>query len=141
MTPQYPKPSAHDVVTGFWTPNSVDINLYAGNTFGTTIGIMAQDRDASGNTAECMKGVGETKNASIRGEFYTRLIHYFELEEEKKIDIGCRATLLDYGGAGAIGSGAYWVPDYSNSSKRCKLVHYESKYSIYNADDYKRCVC
>ena len=61
MTPHYPRPSAHDVVTGFFKPNSVDFILNAGNDFGTTIGIMAQD-SPSGKTSECMRLL-ETKAA------------------------------------------------------------------------------
>lgn len=40
MTPRYPKPSAHDVMTGFYEPNGTDLINSAGNNFGTTIDIM-----------------------------------------------------------------------------------------------------
>lgn len=43
MTPHYPKPSAHDVITGFFKPNDSDLYFGAGNNFGTTTHIMAQD--------------------------------------------------------------------------------------------------
>ena len=57
MTPHFPTASAHDVVSGFsdfFEPNKQDNNLNAGNTFGTTIVIMAQDTVGS-STDECFK--------------------------------------------------------------------------------------
>ena len=41
MTPQYPKPSAHEVITGLFEPNGIDQGNNVGNDFGTTIDIMA----------------------------------------------------------------------------------------------------
>ena len=52
MTPHFPKPSAHDVVTGLFSPNERDQDFGIGNDFGTTIAIMAQDA-SDGFTAEC----------------------------------------------------------------------------------------
>lgn len=43
MTPQYPKPSAHAVITGFFKPNLKDATSGADNNFGSTIAILAQD--------------------------------------------------------------------------------------------------
>lgn len=47
-------------------------------------------------------------------------------------------TLLTYGGHGQVES--FW--EYNSSGQnRCKLVEYETEFSVYNAEDYKRCVC
>lgn len=40
MTPQAPKPSMHDVMTGFYVPNSADIAANFTASFGTTINII-----------------------------------------------------------------------------------------------------
>ena len=40
MTPQDPKPSMHDVMTGFFVPNAVDQAANIGATFGTTTNII-----------------------------------------------------------------------------------------------------
>ena len=40
MTPQYPKPSIHDVATGFLEPTAADRAANVGPTFGTTINII-----------------------------------------------------------------------------------------------------
>jgi DMSO/TMAO reductase YedYZ molybdopterin-dependent catalytic subunit len=40
MTPVSPKPSMHDIVAGFWTPNSYDISAGFKRGFGATINIL-----------------------------------------------------------------------------------------------------
>jgi len=40
MTPQYPKPSQHEAVTGFMVPTASDIAAGLGNNFGTTVDII-----------------------------------------------------------------------------------------------------
>ena len=35
----------------------------------------------------------------------------------------------------------YWRKDWSSEAPACKLASYETPYSIYARDDYKRCVC
>ena len=40
MTPQYPKPSMHDVMTGFMVPTEADRNNGIGANFGTTVNII-----------------------------------------------------------------------------------------------------
>ena len=39
MTPKYPMPSAHAVMTGIFKPNEVDKRTGADNNFGSTIAI------------------------------------------------------------------------------------------------------
>lgn len=133
MTPHYPRPSVHDVVTGFFQPNSVDDILNAGPDFGTTIGIMAQD-SPEGLTNECMT-FPETQAAITRGLIYSELLQFFGLQLEDKL--GCYITLLTYSGAGDQPS--HW--EGGDESNSCKLVNYETEFSIYNSEDYKRCVC
>ncbi len=40
MTPQAPKPSAHDVMTGQWTPTAADLNAGRQPGFGMTVNII-----------------------------------------------------------------------------------------------------
>ena len=133
----YPKPSAHDVVTGFFIWNTYDMRMKATNNFATTIGIMAQD-SKNGQTYECMKGAGkETKSALKRMETYVYLLIYFGEVDTESNQSGCAETMLDYGGAGTVPS--YW--DRHSEKNKCKLVSYETLFSVYNREDYKRCVC
>ena len=54
MTPQFPKPSAHNVITGFFHPNENDQEWNLGRDFGTTIAILAKDKAGwTGTTREC----------------------------------------------------------------------------------------
>ena len=53
MRPRYPKPSAHEIITGHFVPNEIDEALDAGNDFGTTIAVMSQD-EPDELTADCL---------------------------------------------------------------------------------------
>ena len=136
MTPHFPKPSAHDVITGKFRPNRTDLTYGAGNDFGTTIHIMAQDSQ-EGLTSECYPDNGiETEAAAKRAEFYQKFLEHFQMPSEDKT--GCVETLLTYSGSGQVGS--FWEYDPENNDS-CHLVQYETEFSVYNKEDYKRCVC
>ena len=53
MTPKYPMPSAHAIMTGIFKPNKKDIMLGASNHFGSTIAVLAQDEANPVLTKEC----------------------------------------------------------------------------------------
>jgi hypothetical protein len=40
MTPVSPKPSVHDIVTGFWQPNNADVESGFKLGFGATINVL-----------------------------------------------------------------------------------------------------
>jgi hypothetical protein len=40
MTPQTPKPSMHDIITGFWVPNAADTSAGFKSGFGATINVI-----------------------------------------------------------------------------------------------------
>lgn len=77
MTPQDPKPSMHDVMTGFFVPNSSDAAAGIGADFGTTTNVI-------NGGFEC--GNGSTKSVS-RGEYYLEWLNFFSLPSES--NIGC----------------------------------------------------
>ena len=144
MTPQFPRPSAHDVMTDLFNPNGVDTNNNALSSFGTTIAIMAQDRkpsDQNAQTEVCLQGGGETAEATLRGELFNGYLDLFELLPDDEI-ISCADILLDFNGSGNVAQ--YWIRDFYNTNQpnRCKLVKNEvTAFTIYNPEDYKRCVC
>ena len=99
---------------------------------------MAQDLPDIG-TNECASDDGlESDAATSRGELYSFLLNYLELDEES--DLGCATTV-----AGGIGSAAdvyaYWDYDDGGDDYRCTLVNYFTEWSVYNPEDYKKCVC
>ena len=56
---------------------------------------------------------------------------------ERENYYGCADKIFDVNGAGNVPS--FW--DKSTTADRCELVSYVTKFSVYNAEDYKRCVC
>ena len=89
MTPHYPQPSAHDVVTGYFTPNAVDIEHHLGNDFGTTIKIFAEDtikqenEDYTAIECDSEKSAEESGQAIERSKIYLLLLDYFGLATEE----------------------------------------------------------
>jgi hypothetical protein len=57
MTPQFPKPSMHDVITGFWHPNEADNKANITNGFGSTINIINGGIECRGghNTTQLLR--------------------------------------------------------------------------------------
>lgn len=71
MTPQSPKPSMHDVATGYFQPNAADITAGITGGFGTTTNII-------NGGAECG---WDSPNATKRGDFYTKFLTYFGITD------------------------------------------------------------
>ena len=127
MTPQDPKPSMHDVMTGYFEPNAADTTAKLGANFGTTTNIINGGQ-------EC--GFVSSKAVS-RGEYYLEWLNYFGLDAEE--DIGCaEQTSFPAGGAGDVAG--YWDQNWSGPTE-CRLVNYMTQYSVVARDDYKRCIC
>ena len=57
-------PSVHKLVTGFYEPNIIDTATKAGNDFGSTIAIMAQDLAKTAVTDECSNGASRETEAA-----------------------------------------------------------------------------
>ena len=87
MTPIYPKPSAHDVITGFFVPNEIDLNQGVANDFGTTIGIMAQD-SSEGLTIECGN---QSDAADSRASLFNYFLDLFGGESESNTANSCNS--------------------------------------------------
>jgi len=131
MTPQSPKPSMHDVVTKFYQPNDADKNNGIRGTFGTTTNIL-------NGGVECNKG--HNLKAEQRGEYYKEFLEYFGITDPDQ-GYECKTEgKFSAKSAGAIH--AYYEWDWHwGSEKRCMLVKWQTAYSAYVKDDYKRCVC
>ena len=106
MTPHFPKPSAHDVITGLFKPNDRDREFGIGNDFGSTIAIMAQD-SSDDTTEECYKtSEGETEEASSRIQIYESLLDSLGLSSELESSKSCAEKQFVYNGAGKVNS--FW---------------------------------
>lgn len=133
MTPQSPKPSIHDVTTGFFVPNAVDEGEGRLGGFGTTTNII-------NGGFECGTGF-ETAKSANRVKYYKALLDFFNVETTQEEE-----TAMNCGGEkkfGANGTGAapsYFAKVWDNTPK-CQVVAHWTPYSVYARDDYKRCVC
>ena len=80
MTPQDPKPSMHEVMTGYFTPNSIDLANGITTSFATTINII-------NGGLECGRGLGYDKVVK-RGEYFLEWLNFFGQDPEDDLDCG-----------------------------------------------------
>ena len=64
MTPVSPKPSMHEITTGFFIPNTYDTSIGISADFGATINVISDG-------SECNSGVTESDASKARAGFYT----------------------------------------------------------------------
>ncbi|MDQ6763817.1 MAG: chitinase, partial [Bacteroidota bacterium] len=69
MTPQFPKPSCHDIITGKWTPTSIDSAKGRLPGFGATVNVI-------NGGVECGAGTDIPKT-KYRYEYYKYFCNYF----------------------------------------------------------------
>ena len=96
MTPQHPKPSAHDVMAGNWQPNSFDQGKNRKAGFGMTVNII-------NGGLECGKGGGDIPKVTGRIGFYNRFAGILgtstDLDGSRDCsECGC-ANMGSYGGS------------------------------------------
>jgi len=130
MTPHDTKPSMHNVMTGFFQPNDIDINAGLTATFGTTTNIV------NGNV-ECSQST-ETQQATSRGEYYLKWLDFFGMPAEE--GLGCADQMNYFPYAGSSDVAGYWAEEWSGATA-CRPTTYWTQYEISSPDDYKRCVC
>lgn len=119
----------HDVMTGYYVPNSIDLNKGFTATFGTTTNIINGGFECSGSTP--------SSKAESRAEYYLEWLNVFGLPAED--GLGCTGQgAFQYGGAGD--KPGYWFKKW-NGEIACEPVGYQTAYSISARDDYKRCIC
>ena len=61
-----------------------------------------------------------------------------DLQPENYYASRCVDKIIDVNGAGNVPS--HWDKS-TTAANQCQLVSYVTKFSVYNAEDYKRCVC
>ena len=135
MTPVWPRPSAHEIVVESVTLNGDDTAAGASYGFGTTTNILTEIEECSPSGNSMLM---DDRN-SIFAKVWTYLIGD-PTTDTFASDNNCtpQTTPLPYNGGG--NRLAYWNRNF-NVNNQCELVSYETKYSIYKKDDYKRCIC
>eukprot|EP01067_Filipodium_phascolosomae_P003875 Filipodium_phascolosomae@DN2688_c0_g1_i1.p1 len=138
LFPQPPKPSMYFVMDGTWQPNAQDIanNLTPG--FGVTIQIINGGNECGGSV--------EVQMSKNRIQYYRAAAAYLGVpipEDERMGCIGMKQ--FDAGGAGAVL--IYYVVDETwtpqnpdGKAYACKLVGYQTPYSVLSKGAYEECV-
>ena len=128
MTPQDPKPSMHDVMTGNFTPTAADDAANITNGFGTTINII-------NGGLECNSW---SEKARSRGDYYLKWLDFFGLDPEDNLGCETQKAFPDDGYGDQVG---YFDKTDDTPDGTCSPVNYQTQYAITTRDDYKRCVC
>ena len=82
MTPQTPKPSIHDVASGFFVPTKSDLDKHLVFGFGVSTNII-------NGGLECGKGV-ETAKSQKRMKAFKEFLKHFGLPAEDEATMGCK---------------------------------------------------
>jgi len=131
QTPQAPKPSMHDIVTGFWQPNASDASAGFEAGFGATINVI-------NGGLECG---AQSWAENARSGYYRGLMNYFgvSLDSTEVDDCQDQTNYFSSSGSAALVP-QYFDRDWSSQAS-CKLVTWATPYSLFTPGDYKRCVC
>lgn len=78
----------------------------------------------------------ESSISLTRGDYYNDWLEFFDLPEEN--DLGCSTQMSHFPRGGAADVPSFWHLSWKGY---CVPATWETPYSIYARDDYKRCVC
>ncbi|KAF4647009.1 hypothetical protein FOL47_005239, partial [Perkinsus chesapeaki] len=109
MTPQTPKPSVHDVFTGWWKPNQADKDASRLPGFGATIMI-------TNGGIECGHA---SKQADNRIEYYKGFCEYFGISPGEDETLKCESMRL-FDTTSSAATEEYW--DWADWLNNCRLV-------------------
>lgn len=80
MTPQFPKPSCHDIMTGHWNPTENDKQKGRTPGFGATVNVI-------NGGLECGKGTDQDKTLD-RYAYYRYFCRYFRVDPGENVECG-----------------------------------------------------
>jgi len=101
--------------------------------FGSTINII-------NGGIEC--GGGSNKKAENRGKYYKEFLSAFGIDPSGEQHLSCATEgSFPMGGTGEALGFFQNGQDHNDVENECKLVSWQTGYSMYARDDYKRCIC
>jgi len=131
MTPQMPKPSMHEVVTGLWVPNEVDAAANIIASFGVTTNII-------NGAQECVGQSSEHDWSKSRIGYYRNLCARFSADCFSTPDT-CH-TMQNFASEGTAGSGPlYYLDKRYDGGEGCQPVAYQMPF-LANLDE-QECKC
>jgi len=126
VTPQPPKPSMLDIVSGAWQPNKQEIlgNILPG--LGATTMVINGEKECGSNPSN--------PTASLnRQRYYKDFAELLGLDiSGEKLD--CR-DMVPFNTGGSANQAIYWDPDYN-----CTLVQWQTAFSALVDGNYQRCL-
>lgn len=130
MTPQSPKPSIHEIITGFWVPNTLDKAAGFSRGFGTTINVI-------NGGSEC--GLINHPQAVNRIRYFQFFANYLGVTIGADEVLNCEKQPSSFvsGGNGTVFS--YWDSDW-NAPTRCQLVSWQTGFAFLFPDSYTKCI-
>lgn len=136
--PQPPKPSMLHVIDGTWVPNSADLNNQLTPGFGVTTQIINGGVECGGSV--------EVQQSVNRMDYYENFTRQLGVSIESGEVLGCKGMKqFDEAGAGALN--IYWEESWDfvagnpgGKSYACKLVGYQTPFSVFKEGDYVKCV-
>lgn len=78
MTPQFPKPSCHQIMDGTWKPTENDLQKGRVPGFGATLNVI-------NGGVECGKGANEFEKTTYRYKYYLYFCHYLNVSPGENI--------------------------------------------------------
>lgn len=78
MTPQFPKPSCHQIMNGTWKPTENDLQKGRVPGFGATLNVI-------NGGVECGKGANEFEKTAYRYKYYLYFCHYLNVSPGENI--------------------------------------------------------
>jgi|GEM_PF-6549753 len=136
--PQPPKPSMLHVIDGTWQPNERDIlnGLVIG--FGVTTQIINGGVECGGST--------EIAQSLNRISYYQSFANYLGVAVQSSEVLGC-ANMKQFDSQGSGALNIYWEQNWDyiaenigGASFACKLVGYQTPFSVFKEGDYSSCV-
>jgi len=116
----------HEIMTGFYSPNSADTSAGFRGGFGSTTFIASDGADCAWSESQ----------ASIdRRTYYAQFLAEFGLGVGEQ-NMDCSRTWQDWNYAGSHMMALNYINTQCNG-----MVQWITPYSIFRADDLKRCIC
>jgi hypothetical protein len=136
--PQPPKPSMLHVIDGTWQPNERDISNGLVIGFGVTTQIINGGVECGGST--------EIAQSLNRISYYQSFANYLGVAVQSSEVLGC-ANMKQFDSQGSGALNIYWEQNWDyvaenigGASFACKLVGYQTPFSVFKEGDYSSCV-
>jgi len=121
----------HEIATRLYVPNGADVAEGRGAIFGSATMVINGGLECTTESGE------ENENSQKRMEYYQAFLTYFGLPQEN--GLGC-ATMEPFS-TESSSSYPQSLDRNWNTEFECKIAPWSTQFSIFRANDNRRCVC